>query len=402
MAAFSLLTHLKNTPSFFHMAWRIQDAVTHGEIDNTVPGITRGVIYLLGSDTPVTLDLSGDCWRDIAGCILYFKNPKAHITHEASSSIRTTQRGSVGDMTASKKCKIIEDFSKIENAVWKNIVYLEWFDEFNGRVLIEGVDYETTISEPKWKQDTEQEAAQKMSNQLEMRNFIDQILQRRAASKSAAWDKEQADEFEWEERLKESDRLTDAFQEVLEKYIDEPDSMTKQAYAMGWDGMLGALAGEESQNKISNEELDAFIQDELEWEGLENEFDDFGEAADEEHLHPLLKEAQCTAGMAFELAPIIEDIDEATVTRLDSLLFQVAAKLGGILLDQEEVHEEPGLALAVLKRCLNWQNEALNVCQELLTLAKTSEHKKTLKDIRAAIFSVRDGIVALRREIKQN
>ncbi len=36
-----------------------------------------------------------------------------------------------------------------------------------------------------------------------------------------------------EERLKESDRLTDAYQEVLEKYMEDPESERKEAFVMG-------------------------------------------------------------------------------------------------------------------------------------------------------------------------
>ena len=55
------------------MAWRIEDAVAHGEIDNTVEGRTTGRVWLAGRDEPLILSLDGDCWRDLAGTRKSFK-----------------------------------------------------------------------------------------------------------------------------------------------------------------------------------------------------------------------------------------------------------------------------------------------------------------------------------------
>ena len=46
------------------MAWRLDEAVEHGMIDNTVEGTTTGKIWLVGRDEPLILSLNGDCWRD--------------------------------------------------------------------------------------------------------------------------------------------------------------------------------------------------------------------------------------------------------------------------------------------------------------------------------------------------
>ncbi|MFN7342897.1 MAG: hypothetical protein ACK5TA_06155, partial [bacterium] len=123
---------------------------------------------------------------------------------------------------------------------WKNILYLDWFSEINGRVLIEAPDYRMRISEHVWEMDQDLEEAQKLANMNSMRDFLAQMIQRSEtdntpdAVKSKAQHSE-LNEFEWEERLKESDRLTDAYQEVLEKYIDDPDAERKEAFVMGWD-----------------------------------------------------------------------------------------------------------------------------------------------------------------------
>ncbi len=58
------------------MAFRIHDSVVRGEIDNRAKGVVRGRIWVEGRDEPMTLDLQGNAWPDLAGCLLTFTNPQ--------------------------------------------------------------------------------------------------------------------------------------------------------------------------------------------------------------------------------------------------------------------------------------------------------------------------------------
>ena len=58
------------------MAWGIDESVIRGEIDNRVKGVVSGRLWLEGIAEPVTLQLSGNAHRDLAGCLLNFKNGK--------------------------------------------------------------------------------------------------------------------------------------------------------------------------------------------------------------------------------------------------------------------------------------------------------------------------------------
>lgn len=69
------------------MAWRLEDAVVRGEIDNSIEGRTTGRVWLLGRDEPLVLDLDGDCWRDLAGTRLTFENPQPRPAEDAAGSI---------------------------------------------------------------------------------------------------------------------------------------------------------------------------------------------------------------------------------------------------------------------------------------------------------------------------
>ena len=63
------------------MAFRIHDSVVRGEIDNRVKGIVRGRIWVEGRAEPVVLELKGNAWPDLAGCLLTFTNPQKRIPH---------------------------------------------------------------------------------------------------------------------------------------------------------------------------------------------------------------------------------------------------------------------------------------------------------------------------------
>jgi len=130
------------------MAWVIGQAVVRGEIDNTVEGLTTGRIWLHGRNDPLVLRLHGDCWRDLAGCRMEFRNPKP----EAGPPIRldSHQHGLVGDITASwrtrkrpgpENCPELS-FDDDNPDAWRNCLYIEWFSNTDGRVLIESDQFE--------------------------------------------------------------------------------------------------------------------------------------------------------------------------------------------------------------------------------------------------------------------
>ena len=169
------------------MAWRIEEAVAHGEIDNTVEGRTTGRVWLAGRDEPLILSLDGDCWRDLAGTRLRFENPAPRAVAD-SDALDVDQAGIIGDMTASRKNKVptvseeechelYQNHQDIPHE-WRNTLYLEWFSEINGRVVIETSDYELTISPHEWAMDEDAEEAQKLANLNSMRDFMAQVIRR--------------------------------------------------------------------------------------------------------------------------------------------------------------------------------------------------------------------------------
>jgi len=383
------------------MAWRIDESVIRGEIDNTVEGKTVGKVWLMGREEPLVLDLDGDCLRDLAGTRLTFVNPAPRPQEDAATLV-TEQTGLVGDMTASRKCRV-PDFSfpgpgqDEEHHKWHNVLSLEWFSNINGRVVIESDKFELKISEHQWDMDEDEEAAQLLSNLHAMREFVGQVVQRRESEDTDDVTKEM-NEFQWEERLKESDRLTDAYQEVLEKYMEDPDGEQKEAFVMGWDGLLDAMADEEEEIGREN-----YVP--LDFDDVEPEEEDPDQWMDEEDFdedsHPLQARAQEIALRAMDLIDRDPKPDSPAHAVVSNLL-QVTGKLAGALNGRSSGYEpETGYVLAVLKRCLNWLNEAVGACQELITVETDRDHRAALVHLRTSIFEIRDGVTELRRELKQ-
>src|SRR3974390_656355 len=149
------------------MAWRVHDSVIRGEIDNRERGSVRGQVWLAGQAEPIRLELQGNAAADLAGCLLTFENPGEKIPIRADSHLASLQRGTAGDMTASRKVRVFE--MPIEEAYMRkkkglpvpehlaNSLYLEWLSDFTGRVVIESADYKITISAPPWRLTPEDE-----------------------------------------------------------------------------------------------------------------------------------------------------------------------------------------------------------------------------------------------------
>ena len=406
------LTPLPTRADIPTMAWRIDEAVIRGEIDNTVEGQTTGSIWLAGRDEPLTLELVGDFWRDLAGTRLTFQNPSP-VAGEDSAEIETHQKGIIGDMTASRKARVplVGDGEMREirqgggeiPCEWKNVLYLEWFSEINGRVVIETTEFKLDVSPHEWTMDADDEEAQKLANLNAMRDFMAQVIRRREPSEEAEDFSDEMDEFAWEQRLKESDRLTDAYQEVLEKYMEDSDCERKEAFVMGWDGLLEEMAERDEaqmRDAANGPATDAGERMEFEDSGDDADFADDGDPFGKYERHPLQARAQELALRAMDVVSGESGQGSPSYLLISNLL-QVSGKLAGALNDRSSGYEpEAGYVLAILKRCLNWLNEAVGACQELMTCEEDADQLAALAHIRSTIFEIRDGITELRRELK--
>ena len=428
------------------MAFRLDQAIVRGELDNTEQGHLRGRIWLEGREQPLTLDLEGDAWRDVAGARITFTNPEPR-RQKNQGDLKPVQHGIVGDITVSKKVKQItasdeewqrcmED-GKQPTFEWRNSLYIEWFSEENGRVVIESADFELQITEFTWQMDEAEEQAQQFANLNAMRNWLATIIQRPEKKDDDDDDEDgfeededlPVSEAEWEESLKLSDRLTDAHMEAMDKYADDDDDETKVAFVMGWDHMLDMMAQAQEnsgtpKNAGDNPLMEDFEDDDdpedagEEWkEDAEDATEDdaadddaaFADYMEERRSHPLQKTAhKLVTRILRDLRD--EDRDEGIeseearntpLSRFISNTMSISGKLAGALSTRRFAEgSDAGYTLAILKRCLNWANEALSGLNDLLADSLWEDRHTLFSEYKRELHVVRDGITDLRQEIR--
>lgn len=232
------------------MAWRIDEAVVRGEIDNRVRGHVTGRIWFEGRPEPVVLELAGNCWRDLAGRRLEFANPQPKPAD--LEKLAALQQGTVGDITASRKVRVpdipldqLHLYYKTGKEMpwhWGNSLYLEWFGERNGRVVIETTDFELKIcGEPAWEMSPAEEETQRRANAAAMGGFRERLGEAVAPEKAqdaepAERDERSQTEEEAEQMQARSDRLADRiearmrregaaadYERILEEELDRRD-----------------------------------------------------------------------------------------------------------------------------------------------------------------------------------
>src|SRR5205085_5314751 len=103
-----------------------------------------------------------------AGCKLTFSNPHKRSPHPHLDRLHPIQRGIIGDLAASRKVRVfdvpLQEALEMMHRKEKppehmaNCLYLEWFSESNGRVVIESADYELSVSAPEWRMTPQEES----------------------------------------------------------------------------------------------------------------------------------------------------------------------------------------------------------------------------------------------------
>ena len=170
------------------MAWRPSDWVLDGELDNTVPHWTIGWIRLRGRDQPLQLKLQGNCHPDLAGWKFRIVRtdpipPWVPHKNEHGDRIATDQSGTIGDVTADQvlkhfECSDDEFVQRMQEGdppptTLRNSLYLEWFSNNNGRVVIQSTRLAIERIGERAFELTEQEwAEQAKHNSEEMEYFM--------------------------------------------------------------------------------------------------------------------------------------------------------------------------------------------------------------------------------------
>ena len=202
----------------------------------------------------MVLELQGNAAPDLAGCFLVFENFGKTIPLRRDAILNPHQRGTIGDLTASRKVRVLD--LPIEEAYLRrkkgldvpehmaNCLYLEWFSPANGRVVIESTDYRLTISPPAWRLTPEEEDQRRTEAEAGFQGFVDKLSNAITAAKHEPPEDKELDEFDYEKLLRESDARTDKYSELLDKYMDHPDRDRIIAKEMGWSWLEEAVDDE--------------------------------------------------------------------------------------------------------------------------------------------------------------
>ena len=398
------------------MAFRIHDSVVRGEIDNRVKGTVRGRIWVEGRAEPVILELKGNAWPDLAGCLLEFTNPQKRFPHPHLESLHPVQRGSIGDLTASRKVRVFD--VPLEEALemirreakppehMANSLYLEWFSEANGRVVIESADYELTISAAEWRM-TPEEDAQRASQAAAgmddfMRKLTEAIEQQQRGQKGPD---EEWNEHDYEKFLKESDARTDKYMELLDKYGDSDEAEAKIAQEMGWPNE-GQAREEPEQEQMSVEEINAICEAAANEPPPEpdphREGIDWIRTEEGDLRHPLQHRCSKSA-VKFSKQARALGLEKLQDKDLDQFLFEfqtTGAKLAGALngIARGQGFADPAFTVACLKRAL----DHLHKSQAGLEAAAPKKllPETTVAEVRKEMFAIREGILRLMDELR--
>jgi PAS domain-containing protein len=397
------------------MAFRIHDSVVRGEMDNRVKGIVRGKIWVEGRDDPVLLELKGNAWPDLVGCLLTFTNPLKRKPHPGLDTLHPVQRGSIGDLTASRKVRVFD--VPLEQALemlrrkekppehMANSLYLEWFSEANGRVVIESADYELSISTPEWRmtpEENEQRAKQAAAGMDDFMGKLTEAIeqqQRGQKDPEAEWD-----EHDYEKLLKESDARTDKYMELLDKYGDLEEADENIAKEMGWLRELTPEEAGEENRRI--EEMNRACEEALNEPPPElephREGIDWIRTEDGDIRHPL--QHRC-----FESAmKFWHECDELNLTEsgdedLQQFIFEfqtTGVKLGGALdgLARGQGYDDDAFTVAYLKRVLDHLHKSQAGLEAVAP--KNLLPAKMVSTARKELFEIREGILKLMDEFR--
>jgi hypothetical protein len=416
------------------MAWRIHDRVLKGEMDNRERGCVRGRIWLVGCHEPVMLELSGNCRRDLAGCLVTFANPRPIAPadpppgslspllrsgvkrgrDQQGSDIAMEQTGVAGDITASRKVRVFD--VPLEEALgtireggtppehMANSLYIEWFSDTNGRVVIESSDYTVTVSPAAWALSPEEEQDQVEASHQAMRDWLERLDQAPQSDEPAIFDpadEKPLDEFGYEKVMRESDERTDKYMELLEKYEGHPDQEKIVAREMGWEWLEEALEADErgALPPRDEQEVPPLVPNPA-TQGVDWIRDEEG------HIHhPLSKRTFESAMSMWHFCDDTNLLGENGDTDLHEMIFQyqtsgakIAGALDSLAYDDDESSRDSGFVVAALKRALNYLHKSIAAAERVAE--KNLLPRERLESFRADLFEVREEMLRLMQHFR--
>ena len=400
------------------MAWRLHEHIIRGELDNRTRGLVTGRIWFADRSEPILLHLTGNCHRDLAGCLVRFENPSP--TPCDTSALDPVQHGIVGDITASRKVRVldvpIEEAMRLGKAGLPipehhaNSLYLEWHTLANGRIVIESADYTIAISDRHWTLTPDEEQRQIEAN---MQAFRDSLHRLGSPISPLEFDPgKPLDEFQYEQFLRDSDARTEKYGELLEKYAEQPGSEAIIDREMGWDPMDNDHDDDETENTAAEAGFDPGnfeIDDPEDTEPLEpdpaTEGIDWVRDENGHIRHPLCVRHTASRRAIWNFCKEQALLSDNADPDLHEMLFQyqtTGAKLAGALNSLGYLGTLPGEAggiVARLKRALNYLHLSIAAAEKVA--AKNLLPPGRLEIFRQEQFALREQILALMQRCRE-
>jgi hypothetical protein len=325
-------------------------------------------------------------------------------------SLHPEQRGTIGDLTASRKVRVFD--APLEEALamirrgeqpaehMANCLYLEWYSERNGRVVIESTDYRLEISPPIWRLSPDEEAQRAQQSAEGFNDFLGKVTTALESARVTPPEDRPMDEFEWEKSLRESDALTDKVMELQEKFGDRPDFEEILAREMGWD-QTGSDEDDDEDDAWDPAEINRICAEAEETPPQPNpltEGVDWIRDGEDGVSHPLEVRIRKGAGALWKWCQRRALLGDDGDADLREMIFKYeccgakcAGALGGLAYDDDA--REAGFIVAVLKRALALLHESLEASERLK--AKPVLPPEKLEPFREELFAVRQEILAL-------
>src|SRR3984893_2193133 len=395
------------------MAVRLHENIIRGEIDNRTRGLIRGLIWLPARAEPIALELTENCLRDLAGCFIRFENPQP-VTAAEPVELATPQRGVAGEITTSRKLRVCD--GPLEKALpiakeggatpehVTNALYIEWFSDANGRVLIASASYNLEVSPAAWILSPEEQQHQIEATHQAVREWLDQLHDSRDVGEQVLFDPDEdkpMDEFGYEKFMRESDARTDKYMELLDKYEGHPDCEKIVAREMGWEWLEEALEADERGALPPREEIEVPpLEPNPLTEGIDWVRDKDG------HIHhPLTKRVFESAMAMWHFCDESGLLGENGDADLRQMIFQfqtAGAKIAGALngLAYDEDLRDGSFIVAALKRALNYLHQSVSAAEKVA--GKNLLDSERLESFRADLFEVREEILRLMKRFRKD
>ncbi|HEX5218362.1 MAG TPA: hypothetical protein VFZ59_02245 [Verrucomicrobiae bacterium] len=399
------------------MAWRIHDSVVRGEIDNRVKGTVTGKLWLKGLKKPVQLELQGNACPDLAGCLLKFKNLAKTFSIRQKPAFNPLQRGRVGNLTASQKVRVFtipeeEAFAMLDRGEnpperTANALYLEWFSEGDGRVVIESTDFELEISAPEWRLTAAEEKQRQRDVEGGWESFSKQLNDAIEKQERGQKDPEEKwDEHDYEKFLKESDARTDKYGELLDKYGHSEEAHEKIEKEMGWARELTPEEAEQQEQWINemNAAAEAALHEPDPEPDPAREGIDWIRNKHGDLVHPLQHRCSESAVKFWKKTDRL-GLKESNDKDLGDFIGEwltTGAKLAGALnsIAQDRCPPEPAFTVAYLKRALNHLHKSQAGLERLSKRKKKLLPDKLVVAARKELFAIREGILKLMDDLR--